>query len=156
MGKNGLGRRLYLPWSILDDQISWLCKVITLLHFYQCHLHHMDDALVAAKQQGETALGTAGAPKLEEPYAPGLSSSPTHSTEILPPYLFYWIFLLRTPLLWGVHSLSLLLTLCRKRGTALLVGHSVIITSREPRSILQRWRLGVNTALQGVMTTCPN
>ena len=48
-------------------------------------LCHMDDALVAAKQQGKTAPTTVGATKLEEPSAPGLSSSPATSLESLPP-----------------------------------------------------------------------
>ena len=43
-------------------------------------LHHTDDMLVAAEQQGKTTLATAAAPKLEEPSAPGLSSSPACST----------------------------------------------------------------------------
>ena len=34
--------------------------------------------------------------------------------------------------------------------------HLAIIMAREPRSIPQRWRLGVNRAPHGAMTTCPN
>ena len=68
------------------------------------------------------------------------------------PYLFYWIFLLRASLPLGAHSLSPLLALCRRKGTALLADHLALIIAREPGLIPQRWRLGVNTALHGAMT----
>ena len=44
----------------------------------------MDDALVATAWQGQTALAIAGVPKLEEPSASGLSSSPACSAETPP------------------------------------------------------------------------
>ena len=46
---------------------------------------HIDDALAATKQQGKTTLATLDAIEPEEPSAPGLSSSPTHSIETPPP-----------------------------------------------------------------------
>ena len=36
MGRNGLGRRPYLPRSVFNDQFSQFCKVTAMVHFYQC------------------------------------------------------------------------------------------------------------------------
>ena len=57
-----------LPWSISSG----------------VPLDYMDDALAATMQQGETCLSHCRVPKLEEPSAPGLSSSPACSTETPP------------------------------------------------------------------------
>ena len=157
MGKNGPGRRLYLPRSIFNGQFSQICKGIALMLFYQCPLHHMDDALVATEQQSETNPATADVTKPEEPSTPGLPSSTTCSPKTLPPV---------TPLLldlpfegtpsMGHPFFESLARPSQQKWAALLVAHSVIIMRREPGWIPQRWRLGVNTALHGAMTSCLN
>ena len=83
----------------------------------------MDDVLVAAEWQGKTALATAAAPELEEPSAPGLSSSPAHSTETPPVIPLFPDLPFEGTLSVGTHSLSPLLALYRKSKTALLAAH---------------------------------
>ena len=51
---------------------------------------YMDDALVATTWQGKAAPATTAMPKPEKPSAPGLSSNPAHSTEILSTRSFFW------------------------------------------------------------------
>ena len=79
-----MGKGLYLPRGIFDDQFGHLLKLLPWCFFTGVPLCHMDDALVDAKQQSETTPATADATKPKKPSAPGLSSSPTCSTETPP------------------------------------------------------------------------
>ena len=85
MGKNGPGRRPYLPRSVYNDSSAKSVKLLPLSISTGVPLHHMDDALTATDLQGKTAPATVGVTMPEEPSAPGLSSSPTCSLKALPP-----------------------------------------------------------------------
>ena len=116
----------------------------------------MDDALAATEQQSKTALATVDATDLKELTVLGLSSNPTHSPKTPPPAIHLLPDLpFECTLPWGIHSLSPLPASPSKSRATFPAIHLVIVTRREPRLIPQRWRLGVNTALHGAMTTCP-
>ena len=117
-------------------------------------LHHMDDTLVTTEQQGETTLANPGVLEPGEPSIPGLWSSPAHPTETPPVIPLLPDLPFEANPFVDAHSFSPLQAPHRKKGTTLLAGHSAIIMAREPRSIPQRWRLGMNTSLHRAMTTC--
>ena len=93
---------------------------------------------------------TTTVPKPEGPHTPDPSDSPAHQTGTpplpLPPLL---------PQL-GAYLLDSLQASCRESGTTLPAAYLVINATNRPMLTPKRLILGANTALHGVMRTCPN
>ena len=150
MGKNGLGKRAYLPRSIFNGQFGLVCKVVALVFIYWHPPWPYDDALAATKWQSETTPATVDAADQEELTVPGLLSDPTHSPKTPStaiPLLLDLPF--EGTLSMGFSFFEFLASPSQEKW-----GHSPS-GRREPRLIPQKWRLGVNTALHGTMTTHP-
>ena len=119
-------------------------------------IHHMDDELAATKQQSKTAPATADVTELEEPSAPGLSSSSTCSTETPPAIpLLPDLPLEGTPSM-GCPFFESLAGSSQQNWGCFPSGSSSDLHEKKSLVDSQRWRLRVGTALHRVITTCLN
>ena len=117
MGKNGQGRDCSYQEVFSTVSYAETLNLLPWCLYTSVPLCHMGNALVVTKWQSKTASTTADVTNPKEWLLQGSQAIQlTHLKLLLQPYLFCLIYLLRAPLQWGAHSLSLLLAVPSKVG----------------------------------------